>query len=84
MQVINFTEARKNLKSIFDSVCKNHEEMIVNRKNGDNVVILSLEDFNALKETQYLLASSKNRERLFSSLEHSRNGKVLSHKLIEE
>jgi antitoxin YefM len=84
MQVVNFTEARNNLKSIFDSECENHEEMIVNRKNGDNIVIVSLEDFNALKETQYLLSSSKNRERLLNSLEHSRSGKVVSHELIEE
>ena len=39
VQVVNFTEARNNLKSIFDNVYQNSEEVIVNRKNNENVVI---------------------------------------------
>jgi len=42
MQVVNFTEARNNLKALFDSVFHDSQEVIVNRKNGENVVILSL------------------------------------------
>ena len=69
MQVVNFTEARNNLKSLFDLVYEDSEEVIVNRKNGENVVIISLESYNAMKETNYLLSSPKNRERLLNSLE---------------
>ena len=83
MQVVNFTEARNNLKALCDTVYENSEEVIINRKNGENVVILSLDSYNALQETAYLMASPKNRERLLSSLEHARAGKVTQRELAE-
>ena len=83
MQVVNFTEARNNLKSLFDSVYADSEEVIVNRKNGENVVIISLDSYNALKETDYLLSSPKNRERLLNSLASVRAGKVTQRELLE-
>ena len=83
MQVVNFTEARNNLKSLFDSVYEDSEEVIVNRKNGENVVIISLESYNAMKETNYLLSSPKNRERLLNSLASARAGKVTPRELVE-
>lgn len=84
MQVVNFTEARNNLKSIFDDVCHNSEEIIVNRKNGENVVIISLDTYNSLNETDYLLRSANNRERLLKSIENAKAGKLKKHELIEE
>ena len=83
MQVVNFTEARNNLKSLFDLVYADSEEVIVNRKNGENVVIISLESYNAMKETNYLLSSPKNRERLLNSLASARAGKVTQRELLE-
>ena len=83
MQVVNFTEARNNLKSLFDSVYEDSEEVIVNRKNGENVVIISLESYNAMKETNYLFSSPKNRERLLNSLASARAGKVTPRELVE-
>jgi len=83
MQVVNFTEARNNLKSLCDSVYSDSEDIIVNRKNGENVVIISLESYNALQETAYLLASPKNKKRLLSSLAHAREGKVKQRELVE-
>ncbi len=83
VQVVNFTEARNNLKSLFDSVYADSEEVIVNRKNGENVVIISLDSYNAMKETNYLLSSPKNKERLLSSLAHARAGKVTPRELLD-
>ncbi len=83
MQVVNFTEARNNLKSLFDSVYADSEAVIVNRKNGENVVIISLESYNAMKETNYLLSSPKNRERLLNSLASARAGKVTQRELLD-
>ena len=57
MQVVNFTEARNNLKSLFDSVYRDSQEIIINRKNGENVVIISLDAYNAMKETKQRTAS---------------------------
>ena len=50
MKVVNFTEARNNLKSLCDSAYHDSEEIIVNRKNGENIVIISLASYNAMKE----------------------------------
>lgn len=83
MQVVNFTEARNNLKALFDSVYADSEEVIVNRKNGENVVIISLESYNAMKETDYLLSSPKNRERLLTSLANARAGKMTQRELLD-
>lgn len=84
MQVVNFTEARNNLKSIFDAVYHNAEEVIVNRKNGENVVIISLDTYNAMNETEYLLRSPNNAEHLRRSIQQYRDGKTLTHDLLDE
>jgi len=83
MQVVNFTEARNNLKSLFDSVYEDSEEIIVNRKNGENVVIISLDSYNAMKETDYLLSSPKNKKCLLNSLASARAGKVTKKELLD-
>jgi len=87
MQVVNFTEARNNLKSIFDDVYHNYEDVIVNRKNGENVVIISLDKYNSMNETEYLMKSPANRKHLLKSLQQLEEGKVLTKdfsELIEE
>jgi antitoxin YefM len=84
MKVVNFTEARNSLKSLFDSAYHDSEEIIVNRKNGENVVILSLDEYNAMKETDYLLSSPKNREHLMNSISSARKGNLTAKELIEE
>ena len=48
MQVISMTEARKNLKMIFDSVYLHNDEVIIHRKDKENVVMISLEEYNLL------------------------------------
>jgi len=83
MLVVNFTEARNNFKKICDKAYQDSKE-VINRKNGENVVLISLDEYNSLKETNYLLSSNKNREHLLTSLESARGGKLLDKELIEE
>lgn len=83
MEVVSLTEARNNLKAVFDTVYLNHEEVIIHRKGKENVVVIPFDEYNSMKETQYLLSSPKNRERLLKSLKHAREGSVQERDLIE-
>ena len=83
MQVVSLTEARNNLKSVFDSVYLDNDEVIIHRKGHENVVIISMDEYNSMKETNYLLSSPANKENLLSSLKQLREGKGIERELFE-
>ncbi len=83
MQALTYSEVRNNLKSVLDRVNKDGETVIVTRKRGENVVILSLDDYNAMQETLHLLSSPKNAERLLRSIREVEQGDVTERELIE-
>ena len=83
MKVINYTDLRLNLKKWLDLVVDDVEELIITRKNQKDLVLISLEEYNSLKETHYLL-SGKNRDVLLKSLAESKQGKSKQKGLIEE
>ena len=68
MDAITYTKARASLAQTIDSVCENHEPVIITKKNDRSVVMLSLEDYQALEETSYLLRNPKNARRLLDSV----------------
>lgn len=82
MQAISFSELRKDMKHIMDVVRDRHEPAIITRKHG-SMVLMSLEDYNALEETAYILRNPKNAERVLASVAELREGKGKEHKLIE-
>jgi antitoxin YefM len=73
---VSYTDIRRNLKSCLDKVCMEHIPLRVTRKNGDNVVVISEEDYRSLEETAYLSRSPKNLQRLIAALSR-KNGKSL-------
>lgn len=77
MLSINYTELRKSLKKNLDLTSDNHETLIVHRPNGKSVVVLSLEDYNSITETDYLLSTKANTERLMTSIKSVEGGKNL-------
>ncbi|MFC3417424.1 type II toxin-antitoxin system Phd/YefM family antitoxin [Algoriphagus hitonicola] len=83
MKVVNYTDLRVNLKKGFDLVVDDLEEVIIKRKDNRDLVLISLDEYNALKETSYLL-SGKNRDVLMKSLEEAKAGKIIEKPLIEE
>ena len=83
MQVVSLTEARNNLKSVFDSVYLDNDEVIIHRKGHENVVIISMDEYNSMKETNYLLSSPANKENLLSSLKQLREGEGIERELFE-
>ena len=67
MDAITYSSARANLARTMDRVCNDHEPLIITRNGEQSVVMLSLEDFQALEETAYLLRSPANARRLLSA-----------------
>lgn len=82
MKVVNYTELRLNLKKWLDSVVDDVEELIIKRKNQKDLVLISLDEYNSLKETQYLL-TGKNRDVLLNSIKEVKKGKTKNNELIE-
>jgi len=74
MDALTYTAARQNLAKTMDKVCNDHAPVIVTRKSSNSVVIMSLEDFEALEETAYLLRSPKNARRLIESVAQLEKG----------
>ncbi len=83
MKVVNYTELRLNLKQWLDSVIDDVEEVIIKRKDQKDLVLISLEEYNALVETNYLL-SGKNRTVLLQSIAETKKGNKEYQDLIEE
>ena len=83
MRVVNYSDLRLNLKKWLDIVVNDIEEVIIKRKDNKDLVLISLEEYSALKETSYLL-SGKNREVLLQSIQESKNGFSEERNLIEE
>ena len=84
MTVINYTEARNNLKFVLDSVVEDADYAIINRRDADDAVVMSLDYFNAMQETLHLLRSPKNVAHLEKSIAQYQAGKVESHGLLNE
>jgi antitoxin YefM len=68
MDTIPYTTVAQNLAQTMDRVCDQHEAIIVTRDTQKSVVIISLEDYQALKATAFLLRSPKNAARLLASI----------------
>lgn len=83
MKALTYTAVRGNLAKTMKSVCDDHDPVIITRKKHDAVVMMSLEDYEALNETAYLLNSPKNTKRLLESIEELEKGKGRERKLIE-
>ena len=82
MDSISYTSARANLTKTMDHVCENHEPMIITRSDQASVVMLSLEDYNSLEETAYLLRSPKNAKLLIESIASLERGQGMERELI--
>jgi len=83
MNAMTYSHARENLARTITSVCENHDPVIITKKGTDAVVMISLEDFESIQETNYLLRSPKNAKRLLESIEQLESGKGKERDLIE-
>jgi antitoxin YefM len=83
MDAITYTHARNHLAETMEKVCDDHAPIIITRKNQRAVVMISLEDYQALEETAYLLRSPKNARRLLESIAELESGGGTERELME-
>lgn len=81
MRAVTITALRAKMKYYFDLVSSSLEVVIVPRSNKDEdaIVIMSIQEYDALKETEYLLSTNANRKRLEESIQQMQAGKTLNY-----
>jgi len=83
MKTLSYTESRARYAEVLDSVVDDREEVVITRAGHDPVVIVSLEDYEALKETAYLMRSPANARRLLDAMERLEGGQGERHDLVD-
>ena len=78
MRTANYTDLRANLKSYIDAVIDDYDTVVVNRGNGKGVVMISLDEYNSLKETEYIMSSPDTMEAIHKGEEDIKNGNFIS------
>lgn len=73
MNAMTLSRLRAQLKTACDRVCAEHEPIVVERRKGGDVVLLSREDYNSLNETAYLLRSPANARRLLQAVKRRKS-----------
>ncbi len=84
MRVVSFSEARNRLKAVLDQVVEDADYTIITRRDADDAVVMSLEYFNSLLETVYLLKSPANAAHLERSITQLKEGKTAIRELLDE
>ncbi len=69
MDAVTYTQVRNNFAATMNQVCEDHAPIIITRQNQSPVVMISLEDYNAIEETLYLFKSPKNAARLLKAMD---------------
>ncbi len=83
MDVVNYTEARQNLKGVMDRVVADRTAIVITRQNAEAIVMVSLAQWNSINETLHLLSSPNNADRLLTAIRELEDGSGTEHALIE-
>ena len=83
MKTMTYSQSRANYAQTLDAVVNDREEVVITRNGREPVVIVSLEDYESLKETAYLLRDPANARRLLQSIERLEAGGGEAHELLE-
>ena len=84
MNAISYTDLRQNLKTYMDKVILDNDSLIITRKNNENVVLISVAEYNSLLETNYLLSNEANAEHLKKSITQHKSGKIKTRELSRD
>ena len=83
MKTMSYSDSRARYAEMLDTVTDDREEVIITRAGHEPVVVGSLDDYESLKETAYLLKSPANARRLLASIEQLENGEGIQRDLLE-
>ncbi len=83
MRIVSFTEARNKLKSVLDQVVNDADCTIITHRDSEDAVVMSLDYYNSLMETIYLLRNPANAEHLRKSIEQYQEGHVQERDLLD-
>lgn len=83
MRTVSYSESCAHYAETLDSVINDREEVVITRAGHEPVVIVSLDDYESLKETVYLLRSPQNARRLITAIDHLESGGGTQHELAE-
>jgi antitoxin YefM len=83
MKTISYTESRARYAEVLDGVINDREEVVVTRAGHEPVVIVSLADFESLRETAYLMRSPTNARRLLDAMERLESGAGERHDIVD-
>jgi antitoxin YefM len=83
VKTMSYTESRARYAEVLDSVANDREEVVITRAGHEPVVIVSLEDFESLRETAYLLRSPANARRLLDAMERLEAGRGVARELVD-
>jgi len=83
MRTISYSEARQKLSETMMQAVEERSPIIITRQNGDDCVLMSLEEYNALEETVYLLRSPENARHLLNAMEELAKGQGIERDIIE-
>ena len=82
MRVVSYSEARNSLKSVLDGVADDQDITIINRRDGSDAVVMSLEHYQSVMETLHLVASPANAAKLAKAVAQDKAGKAKPRKLV--
>lgn len=82
MRAVSYSEARQNLSATMLQTVEDRAPVLITRQNGESCVLMSLEEYNSLEETAYLLRSPKNARRLMDSVESLKGGNGVEREII--
>ena len=83
MRTMGYSESRRRYAEVLDSVVDDREEIVITRAGHESAVIVSLDEYQSLKETAYLMRSPANARRLLESIERLESGEGEVHELID-
>ena len=83
MNTISMNQAQTNFQDVVHRVLHELTPTIVMAENGESVVMLPLNEYNAWKETLYLLSTPANASHLRQSIAEDKAGYTTKRTLLE-